>query len=128
MTEKTKSHQVYSLLIILIVEKIIQHVTVTLALYFNWADIVSTVVISPTVLMILGAIIAVLFMIALFGIIKQQVWATNLVIALALFDIIGEFVAQGKLAIVITLSFIVAVFLLILALMYRSQRELDNLE
>jgi hypothetical protein len=44
------------------------------------------------------------------------------VIALALFDIIGEFVAQGKLDIMITVSFIVAIILLILASIYRQQR------
>jgi hypothetical protein len=50
---------------------------------------------------------------------SQQKWATGLVILLALFDILGEFVAQGTIGIVITVSFLVAVILLILALIYR---------
>jgi len=108
-------------LILLIVEKIIQHIFVTLAFYFNWADIASTVVVSPAVLMVLGAVVAVLFMVSLWGMIKKRIWAINLVIALASFDLLGEFVAQGRIDILITVSFIVATLLLILALMYRRQ-------
>ena len=108
------------LLIALIFEKSIQHIFVTIAFYFNWEDIGSTVVVSPKILMILGAIVAVLFILGLWGIITQQKWAINLIIALALFDIIGEFVAQGKIGIMITISFIVAVILLILSLFYRQ--------
>jgi uncharacterized membrane protein len=48
-------------------------------------------------------------------------WATNLVVALALFDIVGEFVAQGRIDIVVTVSFVVATILLIVALIYRRQ-------
>ena len=108
------------LLIALIFEKSIQHIFVTIAFYFNWEDIGSTVVVSPKILMILGAIVAVLFILGLWGIITQQKWAINLIIALALFDIIGEFVAQGKIGIMITVSFIVAIILLILSLFYRQ--------
>jgi hypothetical protein len=48
-----------------------------------------------------------------------------LLIGLALFDIIGEFVAQGVISIVITVSFLVATLLLILTLVYRRQ-EMKN--
>lgn len=119
--ETRKLDWIYSLMILLIIEKIIQHIVVTLAFYFNWADIASTVVVSPTTLMILGALVAVLFALGLWGMIKKQMWAINLVIVLALFDIIGEFVAQGRIGILITVSFIVAVILLTLALIYRRQ-------
>lgn len=95
--EATRPNWLYFVLILLIVEKTIQHIFVTLAFAFNWGDITSTVVVSPTVLMILGGIAAILFMFALRGMLRKQVWALNLVIGLALFDIIGEFVAQGKL-------------------------------
>jgi hypothetical protein len=120
----TKSRWVYSLLVLLIIEKIIQHTFVTLAFYFNWADIASTVAVSPTILMILGAIVAVLFALSLWGTIKKQTWAANLVIALALFDIIGEFMAQGRFYITLNVSFIVATLLLILALIYRRRLHL----
>jgi hypothetical protein len=116
-----KSNWAYFLLILLVIEKIIQHVFVTLAFYFNLADIASTVVVSPKILMILGAIIAVLFVFSLWGMIQKRRWAVNLVIALGFFDIIGEFVAQGKIGIVINVSFIIATVLLIVALLYRRQ-------
>jgi hypothetical protein len=108
-------------LIALLIEKTIQHIVVTIAFYFNWGDIGSTVVVNPSILMILGALVAVLFALSLWGVIAQHKWAINLMIALALFDIIGEFVAQGTITITITVSFLVAVLLLILALTYRRQ-------
>ena len=119
--QTAKSNWVHTLLILLIVEKIIQHIFVSLAFYFNWSDIASTVVVSATVLLILGAFAAILFMLSLWGMIRKRPWVLNLVIFLASFDIIGEFVAQGRIGILITVSFLVAVLLLILALTYRHQ-------
>ncbi|HLO14041.1 MAG TPA: hypothetical protein VK206_04370 [Anaerolineales bacterium] len=119
ISKPMKSTWSYYLLILLIIEKIIQHAVVTLAFYFNWTDITATVAISPIFLMISGAIIAVLFILSFWGMVRKQTWSINLVIALAVFDIIGEFIAQGKISIVITVSFVIATVLLILALMYR---------
>ena len=121
--EKIKPVLIKYLLIVLIFEKSIQHIFVTIAFYFNWENIGSTVAISPRILMILGAVVAVFFILSLWGIITQQKWAINLIIALALFDIIGEFVAQGKIGIMINVSFIVATILLILSLFYRRQEK-----
>jgi hypothetical protein len=121
---RTNSNWVFYLLILLVIEKIIQHIFVTLAFYFNWANIVSTVVVSPTILIILGALVAVLFVLSLWGMIRKKTWAVNLVIALALFDILGEFVAQGQVCILINVSFVVATLLLILALSYRRRLHL----
>ncbi len=121
-TRKAKITWVKYILIALIFEKIIQHIVVTIALYFNWRDIGSTVAVNPNILMILGAIVVVLFILSFWGMITQQKWAINLIIALALFDIIGEFVAQGKIGILINVSFLVAIILLVLALLYRRQK------
>jgi hypothetical protein len=109
------------LLLVLIVEKIIQHIVVTIAFYLNLRDIGSTVAVNPRVLMVLGAVVAVLFILSLWGMLTQRRWALNLVIALALFDMVGEFVAQGKIAIAVTVSFLVATLLFMLALIYRRQ-------
>jgi len=49
----------------------------------------------------------------------QKKWALNLVTALAIWDILGEFIAQGRLDIVITVSFLVAILLLVLSALYR---------
>lgn len=109
------------ILIVLICEKIIQHIAVTLAFYFNWKSIISTVKVDPAILMVLGAVIAVLFMLSLWGMITQKKWAINLVIGLAVFDMVGEFVAQGRIDIVINVSFVVATLLLLLALQIRQK-------
>jgi hypothetical protein len=108
-------------LIVLVIEKIIQHVFVTYAFYTNLGDIASTVAVSPTILMVAGAMVAVLFAIALWGMLTKRAWTLKLLIALALFDMVGEFVAQGRIDIMINVSFMVATLLLILAILYLRQ-------
>ncbi len=102
-------------------EKIIQHFAVTLAFYTNWGDIRSQVAVNPEVLMVLGAIVMILFVVSLWGMQTRRQWVIGLLIGLAVFDIVGEFVAQGLLTIVITVSFLVAVAILVLALIYRRE-------
>ena len=111
------------LLIALVVEKIIQHVFVTLAFYFDWGGIGVTVAVNPRVLMFLGAGVAILFGLALWGLLIKKGWALGLITGLAIFDLIGEFVAQGRLDIVINVSFLVALVLLILVFLYRRQER-----
>lgn len=110
-------------ILVLLAEKIIQHTFVSLAFYFNWMDIASTVAVNPTILLVLGSIVVVLFCLALIGMVRHSSWAINLVLGLAVFDIIGEFYAQGTLAIQITLSFLLACILLLLALLSVKQNK-----
>ena len=111
-------------LIALVFEKIVQHIFVTISFYLNWGDIRSSVAVNPDVLMIMGAVVAVLFILSFWGLIVRLEWAVNLVIALALFDILGEFVAQGTMIIAITVSFVVAVALLVVAFaVRRTERQ-----
>jgi hypothetical protein len=56
---------------------------------------------------------------SLWGLITQPGCAISLLSALALFDLVGEFVAQGRIDIVVTVSFAVAAVLPILTLHYR---------
>jgi membrane-bound ClpP family serine protease len=121
----TQRRWIRTIIIVLICEKIIQHILVTLAFYHNWSDIRSDVAVNPDVLMVLGGSVAVLFVLSLWGMINRRKWVTLMLIGLALFDIIGEFVAQGVISIVITVSFLVATLLLILTLVYRRQ-EMKN--
>ncbi len=109
------------LIIILLAEKVIQHVFVTASFYFNSWNIGSTVAVSPAALMVLGGILAVLYALALWAMLTRRSWAIPLTIALALCDIVGEFVAQGTLGIGLNVSFIVATALLILAVLYQRQ-------
>jgi len=78
------------------------------------------VAVNPDLLMILGAVIAALFILSLWGMITRKKWAINLIIALALFDIIGEFITQGRIGIELNVSILIATVLLILALIYRK--------
>jgi hypothetical protein len=121
VTKEGRIDWLWYLLVALTIEKIIQHIFVTLAFNFDWGDIGSTVAVSPTILMILGAIVAILFMISLWGLITYKKWALNLIIALAIFDIVGEFIAQGRIGIEVNVSFLVAALLLILALICRKR-------
>jgi hypothetical protein len=121
-----RSNWVYYGLVLLTIEKIVQHIIVTLAFYYNWRDITSVVVVSPTFLMISVAMIAILFIISLCGLLNKQFWAVNLLTVLAVFDLVGEFVAQGRIAITMTISFLVAAFLLILCLVYRRQMQMGQ--
>jgi len=114
------------ILVILICEKIIQHTAVTLAFFYNWNGIHSRVAVNPNILMALGAVLAVLFVVSLWGMIRRQKWAMSLLVGLAIFDIVGEFLAQGVFAIVITISFLVAVAILILTLIYRRQSSIKD--
>lgn len=108
---------------VLLIEKVIQHTVVTLAFYFDWGGIRSTVAVNPDILMVVGGLIGVLFALSLWGLINQRKWAIDLVIGLALFDFFGEYVAQGTVWIVITVSFLVAILLFGLALFYRRQER-----
>lgn len=116
-----KTAWIKNILLILIIEKFIQHIVVSLAFYYDWTGIRSTVVVSPNLLVVLGVILVFLFALSFWGMLTQQNWAINLVIGLAWFDIIGEFVAQGKIMIAIPISFIVAWILLIFAISYRNR-------
>lgn len=120
---KTRKPWTWYALIVLTIEKIIQHTTVTLAFYNNWNGIRSSVAVNPDVLMLLGGVAAVLWLLGLWGMLRRRSWALGLLIGLAIFDMVGEFIAQGWLTIVITVSFVVATAILVLALIYRRQAK-----
>jgi hypothetical protein len=114
---------IWYVLVILNIEKIIQHIFVTYAFWQDIGGIRSQVEVSPDILMAAGACIAFLFIISLWGLLTNKLWSINLLIGLALFDIAGEFIAQGRIDIAIPVSFVVAVGILILALFYRRQNQ-----
>jgi hypothetical protein len=114
---------IWYVLVILNIEKIIQHIFVTYAFWQDIGGIRSQVAVPPDLLMIAGAGVAILFMLSLWGLLTNKWWTINLLIGLALFDILGEFIAQGRMDIAIPVSFVVAVVILILALVYRRQNR-----
>lgn len=109
------------LLLLLLAEKVIQHIVVTLAFASGWDGIRASVAFSYQIFMVAGAVLALLFALALWWLWRRDPWARGLIITLALIDIVGEFVAQGTLIITITVSLLVAIALLILALLYRAR-------
>jgi uncharacterized membrane protein (UPF0136 family) len=113
-------------LIILALEKVVQHSFVTAAFLLDLGGIRGQVAVSADVLMAVGAIVGLLYAVATWALLVRRSWAANLLIGLAAFDIVGEFVAQGRPDIVCTVSFVVAWFMLGLALVYRKQCRLQS--
>jgi len=108
-------------LVILILEKILQHSFVTIAFHADIGGIRSKVAVPADLLMVSGAIAALLYMVSLWGMIAGRKWAIPLVAGLALFDLVGEFIAQGRWDIRIPVSFIVAILILILVFISRRR-------
>lgn len=69
--------------------------------------------------MVSGLLVSFLFLIALYGQYTKTVWAARLVTVLAGFDVVGEFYAQDTLIIDITLSFVVAIIILLIVYINR---------
>ena len=105
------------LLIVLVVEKIVQHTFVSLAFLYDIGSVRSTVAVDYRALMISGAVLAILFAIALPALIQKKRWSLYLVALLAASDIIGEFIAQGTIFVTINISLIVAIILLFLCIL-----------
>jgi hypothetical protein len=102
------------LLIVLSAEKIVQHTFVSLAFLYDFGGVRSTVAVDYRALMVSGAVIAILFAVALPALIQKKRWILYLVALLAVSDIIGEFIAQGTIFVTINISLIVAIILLFL--------------
>lgn len=116
MKEK-KSFLLY-LLIILSIEKFIQHSFVTYAFFVDLGGIRNSVAVDYRFLLVSGFIVGLLFLINIPFLYQRSRFSFILLYALALFDFIGEFVAQGTLFIDITVSFVVATVILIILLLY----------
>lgn len=107
-------------LLLLIVEKVAQHIVVTTAFALDVGRIRASVALDYRLFLVSGAALTLLFALSGWALVRERAWARGLIIALALADIIGEFVAQGTLAITLTVSVVAAAALLLLALLYRA--------
>jgi hypothetical protein len=108
------------LLALLISEKAIQHVAVTVALIVDLRGIRATLALDYRFFLVAGAFEALLFVCAGWGVLRTKSWAWWLLLVLALMDIVGEFVAQGTLMITVNVSIVVATVLLAASLFYRQ--------
>lgn len=94
----------------------IQHLVVTWAFATDQANFREEAAFDYRWFVVSGAIVAVLFAAALIGYLRRTGWSIWLFSGLAAFDIVGEFAYQGSLGILITVSFVVAVTLLLLGI------------
>jgi hypothetical protein len=118
---KTSQVILLTLLIILSIEKFIQHMVVTYAFYTDLRSIRETVVVDHTILMVSGFIVGILFLVNIPFLYQRKPSSFTMLFLLALFDFVGEFIAQGTLSIEITVSFIVASIILITLIYYRKK-------
>ena len=108
-------------LIVLSVEKFIQHMFVSYAFAVDLAGIRATVAVDYRLLFVSGFIVGWLFLINIPFLWRQVRGSFYLLFGLAMFDIVGEFIAQGMLFIDIMLSFMVALAIVLILLAYRKR-------
>ena len=118
---KIKENFLLYILVFLSLEKFIQHVVVTYAFYVDLGEIRNTVMVDHRFLMISGFIVGILFLINIPFLLQRKRSSFSILFFLALFDFIGEFIAQGTLTINITLSFLVASIILLILIIERKR-------
>ena len=111
---------------LLTVEKMLQHLLTAFFFAFNIPgigrpDIGPNFQWSNTTLVLLNVIVLILFGLGLWGRLQSQGWHRPLLVWLAVFDILAEFVFHGFFY--ITVSVIVAVLLLVLLQLDREPRR-----
>jgi hypothetical protein len=114
------------LLLGLVAEKVVQHAVVSWALVNDEFGLRSAIAFDYRWFVLVGAVVGVLFAVALIGLIGWHRWSLVLLVVLASADIVGEFAAQGTLAISITLSLAVAVVVLTVALRALRPHEIKS--
>jgi hypothetical protein len=118
---KIKENFLLYILVFLSLEKFIQHVVVTYAFYVDLGEIRSIVMVDHRFLMISDFIVGILFLINIPFLLQRKRSSFSILFFLALFDFIGEFIAQGTLTINITLSFLVASIILFVLIIERKR-------
>jgi hypothetical protein len=101
-------------LLILAFEKFVQHMYVTYGFIINLGGIRLAVSLDYRIFLISGFLVGLLFLLAFILLFRGNRLSLTLLFYLALFDFLGEFVAQGKVFITITVSFLVAALILIM--------------
>ena len=118
------------LLLALSVEKIAQHAIVTWAFVVDLGNLRDEVAVDYRWLAATGAIAALLFLVAFVALLAERPWSLTLLTGLAVFDIVGESVAQATVIITGTVSFAVAlvVFALSRLLATQHRRRADSVD
>jgi hypothetical protein len=108
------------LLMILSLEKFVQHMVVTYAFMTDLSDIRQFVIFDYRIFMFTGFFIGMLFLLSFVLMTRRARFGLNLLFLLALFDFVTEFVAQGTLIIEVTVSILVAALIIVLCLLTRK--------
>ena len=108
------------ILIFLSIEKFIQHMVVTYAFAVDIRKIRASVALDYRLFLVSGFIAGLLFLSNIPFLYQRKRFSFILLFGLALFDFIGEFIAQGTLFIDITVSFLVACVILLILMIYRN--------
>ena len=112
-------------LMVLSLEKFIQHMVVTYAFIVNLGEIRESVTLDYPFFMVSGFLVGILFLASLILLIRRNPRGLKLLLYLALFDFFGEFIAQGRLFITVTVSFLVA-SIIILVIWRKKDVLLDS--
>lgn len=103
-------------------EKVVQHTFVTAVLFADAFDLREQLSLDYRWFAVSGGLAGVGYLVATAGLARGSArWALPLLGALALFDVVGEFVAQATVSITVTVSFLVA--LAIVALVVGAVRQ-----
>lgn len=108
-------------LLILSLEKFIQHIVVTYAFWMDLPSIREFVSFDYRIFTISGFIVGILFLANIPFLIKRRRFSLYLLLFLALFDFFGEFIAQGTLMIEITVSILVALLIILILIFFRKR-------
>ena len=108
------------LLLVLSIEKVLQHLFVTYAFAIDMGGIRDSVVIHHAPLMIVGFVVGWLFAVSVRLQFRKERRGYLLLLYLALFDFVGEFIAQGTLATEIVVSIVVAAIILVTLFLNRK--------
>lgn len=109
------------LLLALAIEKVVQHALVTWAFMADRFGLREDVGVDYRWLAAGGAGAGLVFAMGAWGLARRRRGSLGLLQAVAVFDIVGEFVAQGTFAIEVTVSFLVALVILGLAVVLDRQ-------
>ncbi len=115
-------------LIILLAEKVVQHVASVPAFLWDIGDIRASFAVDYTFLIGANIVLAAVYSAALYGVVTRHVWGLLIAIPSALFDIIAEYVFHGLFT-PLTVSVIVATVIVILALAeyhYRARERRES--
>jgi hypothetical protein len=110
------------LLLALAAEKVAQHAVVTQAVLVNASEIRDDVAGDWRLFAVAGAAIGAGFLLSLAGLWRRRVWAPAALFVLGGVDAVGEFVAQGTLAIHVTVSLFMALAIMFVAVRVQQAR------